>query len=148
MQFVTVFMTGSVQPAALIDSDRVGHQRITIPLRNRMPHELRSVVAQVRGMFSVDIKHPVRCLVFEQRAKNFRRLKKVNGKRSRKRSRGPDGKAESGWIILRVDVFPALGAVRSERKLATGNSGRQVGSVLVVPHSGEVRMAKWITLQS
>src|SRR5262245_44911773 len=81
MEFVAVFVSGRIEPAALVDSDRIHDESVAFPFRRRVSHELGPVIAEILRMFCVEIKQSPGRLILKQRANDFWSLEEVNGER-------------------------------------------------------------------
>ena len=136
MQLTAVFMTGCIEPASLVDSDRVDDQCVTLPVADGMTHEFR-VVHNVGWVFLIDVNHSINRLILEQECNHSGSLDHLKRHRRSKCARWTHGQAHTCRVILRVDVFPSFCAVGRVRRLMTESLGK-VWCVLVIPKAGEV----------
>ena len=87
---------------------------------------------------AIHIDHAVNGLIFEQEGDHRWTLHDLERHRRRKGAGRSNRQAHAGWIILRIDVFPAIEPESCIRRLMP-ERGSEVWRVLIVPETTEVR---------
>src|SRR5262245_7648544 len=116
MKFPAVLVAGGVEPTLFGDPDRIHDKRSAFPMPYGMAHEFRVFHDVLRVRPYIGVRHPVDCLVLEQKSNHVRGLDELKREGRCKSARWTDGKTAGRGIVFGVDAFPALHAVSRVRR--------------------------------
>jgi len=137
VQLPAVLVAHRIEPAPLIDPDRIDDERVRFPMANGMTHKFGIIHNFLWVRPAIHVDHAVDRLVFEQEGDHLRPLDHLKRHWSRERPRGTDRQASPSGIVFRVHRFPSLQSIGRERRVVS-ECLSEIWSVLVRPETVQV----------